>query len=67
MGKALAYHQMRYALTRLILAFDMDFEKGFDPEAFNDGLLNMRTVLMTKKLRVSIKRRPGVDLEKHVI
>ncbi|KAH9902440.1 cytochrome P450 [Cubamyces lactineus] len=67
MGKTLAYHQMRYALTRLILAFDMEFEEGFDPEAFNDGLLNMRTVLMKKKLRISVKRRPGVDLEKHVI
>ncbi|KAI8969884.1 cytochrome P450 [Trametes punicea] len=65
-GKNLAYHQMRYALTRLILAFDLEFEKGFDPVAFKDGILNMRTMFLKRELRVRVTRRPGVDLEKLV-
>ena len=65
-GKPLAYHQMRYALTRLILAFDMEFEKGFDVVAFRDGVLNMRTMFLKKELRVRVQKRPGVDFEKLV-
>lgn len=65
-GKPLAYHQMRYALTRLTLAFDMEFEKGFDAAAFRDGIQNMRTMFLKKELRVSMQKRPGVDFEKLV-
>ena len=65
-GKPLAYHQMRYALTRLILAFDMEFEKEFDAAAFRDGVLNMRTMFLKNELRISVRKRPGVDFEKLV-
>ncbi|KAJ8486823.1 hypothetical protein ONZ51_g4573 [Trametes cubensis] len=65
-GKPLAYHQMRYALTRLILAFDMEVEKEFDAAAFRDGVLNMRTMFLRNELRISVRKRPGVDFEKLV-
>ncbi|KAI9056790.1 cytochrome P450 [Trametes sanguinea] len=65
-GRSLAYHQMRYALTRLMLSFDMEFEQGFDAKAFRGGILNMRTMFLTKELRVIVRRRPGVSYEKLV-
>ncbi|KAJ8463955.1 hypothetical protein ONZ51_g9915 [Trametes cubensis] len=65
-GRPLAYHQMRYALCRLVLAFDMEFEEGFDPAAFGAGVMNMRTMFLKEELRVSLKRRPGVDFDKLV-
>ncbi|KAJ3018977.1 hypothetical protein NUW54_g201 [Trametes sanguinea] len=58
-GRSLAYHQMRYALARLMLALDMELEKGFDAEAFQAGILNMRTMFLTRELRVVVHRRPG--------
>ena len=65
-GRPLAYHQMRYALCRLVLAFDMEFEEGFDPATFGAGVMNMRTMFLKEELRVSLKRRPGVDFDKLV-
>ncbi|CDO77817.1 hypothetical protein BN946_scf184722.g9 [Trametes cinnabarina] len=61
-----AYHQMRYALTRLMLAFDIEFEKGFDAKGFREGILNMRTMFLTRDLRVVVRRRPAINYEKLV-
>ncbi|KAL1949719.1 hypothetical protein VTO73DRAFT_8600 [Trametes versicolor] len=63
-GKVLAYHQMRFALARILLAFDIDFAPDFDIPGFYDGILNMRTMFLEKELRVRVRRRPGVDLAK---
>lgn len=60
----LAYHQMRFALARILLAFDIDFAPDFDIPGFYDGILNMRTMFLEKELRVRVRRRPGVDLAK---
>lgn len=62
-GKVLAYHQMRLALARLLLAFDFELQKGFDVAGFRSGILNMRTMFLEKELYVKVTRRPGVDLD----
>ncbi|PIL32218.1 cytochrome P450 [Ganoderma sinense ZZ0214-1] len=62
-GKVLAYHQMRLALARLLLAFDFELQKGFDVAGFRSGILNMRTMFLEKELYVRVTRRPGVDLD----
>ena len=59
----LAYHQMRLALARLLLAFDFDLQEGFDVAGFRAGILNMRTMFLEKELCVRVTRRPGVDLD----
>ena len=61
-GKTLAYHTMRYIIARLVLAYDMEFQPGFDVQAFRDGFLNIRTALFEKPLFMKLIRRPGVDL-----
>ncbi|KAJ3001132.1 hypothetical protein NUW54_g6625 [Trametes sanguinea] len=58
-GKNLAYHEMRHALARLMLTFDMEFAEGFDAKAFREGILNMRTMLLKEELRIVVRRRPG--------
>ena len=62
-GKVLAYHQMRLALARLLLAFDFELQKGFDVAGFRSGILNMRTMFLEKELYIRVTRRPGVDLD----
>ncbi|KAI0750011.1 cytochrome P450 [Daedaleopsis nitida] len=62
-GKALAYQQMRLALSRLILALDMELPPGFDATGFRAGILNMRTMFLEKKLYVKCSPRPGVNLQ----
>ncbi|KAI0636113.1 cytochrome P450 [Trametes polyzona] len=63
-GKTLAWQELRYALSRVVLAFDMAFHPEFDPKAFRDGILNMRTTLLEKEMFMRVTRRPGVDLDK---
>ncbi|KAI0833790.1 cytochrome P450 [Trametes gibbosa] len=63
-GKALALQELRYALARVVLAYDMAFHPAFDVQAFRDGILNMRTTLLEKDLFMHVTRRPGVDLDK---
>lgn len=53
---------MRYVLGRLVLAYDMEFQPGFDVRAFRDGFLNIRTALFEKPLNMKLTRRPGIDL-----
>ncbi|KAM5544703.1 hypothetical protein V8D89_001601 [Ganoderma adspersum] len=62
-GKVLAYHQMRLALARLLLAFDFELQDGFDAAGFRSGILNMRTMFLEKKLYVRVTRRTGVDFD----
>ncbi|KAI0788191.1 cytochrome P450 [Fomes fomentarius] len=63
-AKNFAYQAMRLVLARLIVAYDMSLPKGFDIKGFHDGILNMRTTILEKKLYVCVERRPGVDLDK---
>lgn len=63
-AKNFAYQEMRFVLARLILAYDMALPKDFDIQGFRDGILNMRTTLLEKKLFVRVARRPGVDLDR---
>ena len=65
-GKALAYHEMRYVLARLVLAYDLEFKPGFDVASFRGGMMNMRTTLLEHELWMRVVRRPGVDLEGRV-
>ncbi|KAI0648784.1 cytochrome P450 [Trametes meyenii] len=62
-ARNLAFQEMRYVLSRLVLAYDMALPKGFDTKAFRAGILNMRTTILEKKLTVRVERRPGVDLD----
>ncbi|TFK91285.1 cytochrome P450 [Polyporus arcularius HHB13444] len=59
-----AYQEMRFVLARLILAYDMKLPAEFDIQGFRDGILNMRTTLLEKKLVVRVTRRSGVDLDR---
>ncbi len=63
-GKALAWQELRYCLSRVVLAFDMEFQPGFDVQAFRDGILNVRTTLLEKDMFMKVSRRAGVDLDK---
>ncbi|KAI0706342.1 cytochrome P450 [Earliella scabrosa] len=62
-GKPLAYREMRHALARAVLTFDMSLPPDFDAQAFREGLLNMHTTFFKHKLLVKVARRPGVKLE----
>ncbi|KAJ8486845.1 hypothetical protein ONZ51_g4587 [Trametes cubensis] len=62
-GKPLAYREMRHALARLVLTFDMALPHDFDAAAFDRGLLNMHTTFLTVPLLVKVARRPSVKLE----
>ncbi|KAF7305557.1 Cytochrome P450 [Mycena chlorophos] len=59
-GKALAYQEMRLVLARLVLTFDMEFAPGFDPTAFKEGIMNMRTTIIQRPLKMRARRRAGV-------
>ena len=54
---------MRFALARLLLAFEFELRDGFDVAGFRAGILNMRTMILEKELYVKVTRRPGVDLD----
>lgn len=59
-ARQLAYQEMRHLLARLVLTLDITPEPSFDPVAFRDGILNMRTTILEKPFRGRVKRRPGV-------
>ena len=59
-AKAFALQEMRYVLSRIVLAFDITPADGFDAQAFRDGILNMRTTVLEKDLHVKVKRRPDL-------
>ncbi|RDX42351.1 cytochrome P450 [Lentinus brumalis] len=62
-GKPLAYREMRHALARTVLTFDISLPPEFDVPAFRAGILNMHTTFFKHKLLVKVARRPGVKLE----
>lgn len=62
-GKTLAYHEMRYVLARVVLAFEMEFKPGFDIQAFRNGMLNMRTTLLEHNLYMKVTSRPNINLD----
>lgn len=61
-GKAFAYQQMQYVIARLVLSFDMAFPDSFDKEAFRNGILHKRTLILEKPLLVKLTRRPGAEI-----
>jgi len=58
-AKNFAYHQMRYAVSRIVLTLDMSLPETFDRQAFEDGFLNMRTNVLDKPLIVKVSPRKG--------
>lgn len=50
-------HEMRVALARLVLTFDMCLPKDFDIKRFYQGIRNMRTTILDIPLRVTAVRR----------
>ncbi|KAI0648721.1 cytochrome P450 [Trametes meyenii] len=63
LGKTLAYQQMRYVLTRLVLAYETSFKPGFDVRAFREGIMDMGTPHFEYSLLMAFRRRPGVNLD----
>ncbi|KZV71626.1 cytochrome P450 [Peniophora sp. CONT] len=57
LGKPLAMAEIRIAIAKLVLNYDIKFAPDFDPKAFFDGIINIRTTVMTYPLRVQAKRR----------
>ncbi len=53
---------MQYVIARLVLSFDMAFPESFDKEAFCNGILHKRTLILKKPLLVKVTRRPGADI-----
>lgn len=56
-GKAFALQEMRYVVSRLVLALNMEFADGFDVEAFARGVRNMRTNMFALPLLVKPSER----------
>ncbi|KAI0706338.1 cytochrome P450 [Earliella scabrosa] len=66
-AKNLAYQEMRYVLARLLLCYNMTLPEGFDVAGYRNGILNMRTTVLTHKLLVKVERRPGIDLDNPMV
>nr|VWP01008.1 Cytochrome P450 monooxygenase AKT7 (EC (AK-toxin biosynthesis protein 7) [Ganoderma boninense] len=62
-GRGFAYHQMRMALARLLLALEFELPGDFDAAKFRSGIVNIRTTFLQEPLYVKVTRRHGVDLE----
>jgi hypothetical protein len=43
---------MRYAMARLVLAYDLKLAPNFDAKKYRDGILNMRTTILKERLLV---------------
>ncbi|KAJ7097294.1 cytochrome P450 [Mycena belliarum] len=52
-AKSFAYQEMRYALARLVLAYNFKLAPKFDARKYRDGILNMRTTLLKEPLSVT--------------
>ena len=64
-AKSFAYQEMRYVVARLVLALDITVADNFDPKAFRNGILNMRTTILETPLMVKVNRREGINLNKN--
>jgi hypothetical protein len=65
-AKNFAYHEMRYVLARLLLAFDMSLPASFDARRFREKVYNKRTTGLGEPLLAIAKSRtecpnPGVQ------
>ena len=49
--------EMRHVLARLVLTFDMTLPEGFNKEAWERGMKNMRTTVFDEPLLVKGVRR----------
>lgn len=49
--------ELRVGIAKLMLNYDIKFAPDFDPKAFFDGIINIRTTVMTYPLKVQVKRR----------
>ncbi|CCM06429.1 uncharacterized protein FIBRA_08690 [Fibroporia radiculosa] len=61
-AKAFAYQEMRLVVARLVLNYAIKFAKGFDIEAYREGILNMRTTILKRPLLVKATRRSTANL-----
>ena len=62
-GRGFAYHQMRMALARLLLALEFELPGDFDAAKFRSGIVNIRTTFLEEPLYVKVTRRHGADFE----
>jgi cytochrome P450 len=53
-GRQLAYHELRVLLAKTFLRLRLDFNPGFDPRAFMDGVMNMRVTEFSVPLEVAV-------------
>ncbi|GJJ15379.1 hypothetical protein Clacol_009655 [Clathrus columnatus] len=60
-AKSFAYQELRFVIARLVLALDMWLPSSesnlFDPKAFEDGVVNMRTTMLLRPLLVCAEMR----------
>ena len=66
-AKAFAYQEMRYVIARLVLALDFSLAKSFDPKAFRDGIVNMRTTFLETPLLVKVQKRDGLEVDRMIL
>ncbi|KDR66920.1 hypothetical protein GALMADRAFT_106087 [Galerina marginata CBS 339.88] len=63
-ARSLAYQEMRYAMARIALAYDMMLGPNFDVKQYRNGILNMRTTILEHPLMVTARKRKGARLPK---
>jgi cytochrome P450 len=61
-AKTFAYQEMHYVLSRLVLSVDFVPANDFDPQAFRNGITNMRTTMLERPLMAHMKKRREVWL-----
>ncbi|KAJ6534585.1 cytochrome P450 [Mycena vulgaris] len=61
-AKSFAYQEMRYAIARLVLAYDLKLAPNFDAKKYRDGILNMRTTLLKEPLLIKAYLRENVNM-----
>jgi cytochrome P450 len=53
-GRQLAYHELRVLLAKTFLRLRLNFNTGFDPRAFMDGVMSMRVTEFSVSLEVAV-------------
>ncbi|KAJ6529989.1 cytochrome P450 [Mycena vulgaris] len=61
-AKSFAYQEMRYAIARLVLAYDLKLAPNFDAKKYRDGILNMRTTLLKEPLLITAYLRENFKM-----
>ncbi|CAL1701534.1 unnamed protein product [Somion occarium] len=57
LGRTLAIQEMRIVTAKMLLTYDLKLSPDFDNDAFQKGILNMRTTIFEYPLRVVAHRR----------